>query len=92
MADVIVGVDEGRPGGDMAVRVTMRKNEDGSVTVLRVETREPHPLAKGREWVEREPIDVATAFVPAGQEPAPGDLLVRNARAWKAERAKRGGR
>ncbi len=43
-----------------------------------------------------EPIDVATAFVPAGQEPAPGDLLVRNARAWKAERvlreqAKRGG-
>ena len=38
-------------------------------------------------------VDVATAFVPAGREPKKGDLLVANARAWKADRkaAKRGG-
>jgi hypothetical protein len=53
MADVIVGYDEGKPGGDRSVKVTMRKNEDGSVTVLSVETREPHPMARAREWTKR---------------------------------------
>ena len=46
-----------------------------------------------RKAAKAKAVDVATAFVPAGREPKKGDLLVANARAWKADRkaAKRGG-
>jgi hypothetical protein len=46
MSEREVNVDHGRPGGDQTVKTWMRKERDGSLTIIRMEVEPARPASR----------------------------------------------